>query len=235
MNVFELKLKLYLLRNIKQEEALSSIALFIDEVLYKDEDMKKLHKVNCFKNYVFCSFYPVAQKGIYIKDSVYTVIIRTIDYNLAVFFYTELMNHNNAYMKGLTCEIKKIEKRLIDRIYSITPIILKDERGYWKKHLTLDEFERRLKENLIKKYNTYIGNKIDEKFQLYDIITFLNKVPIKIPYKDISLLGDKIEIKVSDNTLAQELIHMSLGTGLCESNARGFGFVNYQWYKEEKA
>ena len=92
--------------------------------------------------------------------------------------------------------------------------------------MSFGNYERRLKENLIKKYNCLNKVKIDENFQLYSAIEFKNKLPIKISYKNISLLGDKFNIYISDNEQAQSLAYMCLGTGILEMNARGFGFVN---------
>lgn len=233
MDVYELKVKLFLLKDISIKDALNQIASFIDETLTKEERMLALHQKNCYKNYVFCSLYPTAPQDMYKKENVYSVVIRTIDLKLADYFCNKLPRHDNSTFKGLTCEIKIIPKRLIEKVYSLTPLLLKNGKdGYWKKHMSFEGFETRLKANLIKKYNDYTNGKVDEDFQLYTTITLLNKTPIKVPYKNIHLLGDKIELQVADNERAQKLIYMCLGTGILESNARGNGFVNYQWYKE---
>ena len=84
-------------------------------------------------------------------------------------------------------------------------------------------------ENLIKKYNYFMNSKINENFQLYDSISFKNNRPIPSNYKNVTLLGDKISLNISQEALAQEIAYMSLGTGVLEMNARGYGFVNYRW------
>jgi CRISPR-associated endoribonuclease Cas6 len=122
-----------------------------------------------------------------------------------------------------------LPKKHIEKLYSITPAIMKNEDGYWKNKIKLDEFERRLKENLIKKYNSSMNTKIDENFQLYTTIEFKNKKPISTNYKNIKLLGDKISLNIAENENAQKIAYMSLGTGVFEMNARGYGFVNYRW------
>lgn len=94
--------------------------------------------------------------------------------------------------------------------------------------MSLDEYERLLKENLIKKYNEFTNQKINEDFELYTYIKFINRKPIANLYKEkIKLLGDKISIKIADNNMAQELAYFALGTGLGTTNARGFGYCNY--------
>lgn len=229
MKVLEIKLKVYLLKEIPRDAAIESIAGFIDHSMLKNQRLSELHRKNCFKDYVFCSFYPLEQDGIYKRDRNYTVVIRTVDPALAKFLKEVAVNHYNHMMKGLTCEIKEVPKHYIKKVYSLTPLVMKDDRGYWRAHLTFEEFEDRLKINLIKKYNKLTESKIDENFPLYDKIILLNKAPIKIPYKKIHLLADKVELELSDHEMAQKLIYMSLGTGVGESNARGFGFLNYQW------
>lgn len=66
-------------------------------------------------------------------------------------------------------------------------------------------------------------------FNYIQLLSLKNKKPISTNYKNIKLLGDKISLNISDEFLAQELAYMSLGTGLSEMNARGYGFVNFRW------
>ena len=108
-------------------------------------------------------------------------------------------------------------------------MVLKAEDGYWRKQKNLDDFERLLFENGIKKYNQFTGEKADEDFELYTDIFFLNRKPISSRYKNIHLIGDKIELRISDNPQAQELAYFITAVGLGENCSRGFGFCNYKW------
>ena len=119
---------------------------------------------------------------------------------------------------------------MISEIYTLTPVIQKWEQGYWKVQASVEEYERRIFENAIKKYKQFIGNEeIDEKFQLYTGITFLNRKPVPVEYKGIRLLGDKLNLKITDNKQAQELAYFLTGVGIGEINSRGMGFCNYRW------
>ena len=120
-------------------------------------------------------------------------------------------------------------KKFIGEIYTLTPVIIKTDKGYWRDQISINEFERLLAENLIKKYNQYTGEKIDEDFQLYTGLTFMNRKPVKVEYKGIHLLGDKVNLKISDDVRAQELAYVLLGTGIGTMNARGYGYCNYRW------
>lgn len=229
MKVYQIRVKIYLLKNIKYNDIQTEISRYIDETMAKSEKFLALHRRNEFKNYCFDSFYPIEDDKVYKEGKMYTFTIRTTNDNLATFLTKEMANNFNDSIKGITTEAKIIPKKFIEKIYTLTPIIIKTDSGYWKGNLSLDDFERRIKENLIKKYNEINNTKIEEDFELYDSIEFKNKKPVSINYKNIKLLGDKIAINISSEPLAQELAYLSLGTGVGEINSRGFGYVNYRW------
>ena len=229
MKVKEIILKIYLLKDIHLDEVTKHINQLIDEVLAIDPLWKDFHNENKFKNYCFDSLYPLEQDKIYKKGNIYTIRIRTIDTNLANLLNDKLCNIHNEKIKCLVTDMKIIAKKPIEKIYSITPAILKDEKGYWKSNLSMNDFEKRLRSNLIKKYNNFNNTQIDKDFELYTSIEFKNKKPCKIKYKDITLLGDKISLEISSDSLAQEIAYMALGTGILEFNSRGGGFVNFRW------
>lgn len=229
MKVFEIRVKIYTLDDISVSRASIVIAHFIDSSLAKNEKLLDYHKNNQFKNYCFNSLYPLEKDMVYKKDRIYTFIVRTVDVDLARYFSEKLRNHCTNELKGLTVENRIIPRKTIDELYTLTPIIQKTDDGYWKNTMSVDEFEKRLFENAVKKYNEYANVKINEDFQFYTNIKFLNKNPISIQYKRIHLLGDKICIKIADNQQAQDLAYFIVGTGLCEMNSRGYGYCNYRW------
>lgn len=155
--------------------------------------------------------------------------IRTVDLELAKYFKLVYVDNHTKEIKGLVAEIKVLPKKLLETVYTLTPMIIKTEKGYWKEAINFTEFEQRLKVNLIKKWNAYHNEKIDENFDLYTMIELKNKKPIAMEYKNIKLLGDKVQIQVADNKRAQDLWYFALGVGLGEMNARGCGFLNYRW------
>lgn len=108
-------------------------------------------------------------------------------------------------------------------------IIKLQNRRYWKDEISFDEFEQKLKSNLIKKWNAFHEEKINEDFELYTAIELKNRKPIAMKYKNIKLLADKVQIQVADNEQAQKIWYFALGVGLGEMNARGCGFLNYRW------
>jgi len=232
LQVFELDLKLFLLKNIEHENVYAKISYFIDSALAKDYQLLNLHNSNMFKYYVFNTFYPIEKEQLYKKDNIYAIQIRTVNVNLAKYFNSVLKNHYTEDMKGLTIDIRSIPRKYIDYFYSLTPILLKNsDFGYWRDNLSVIDFERRIKENLIKKYNNVMNLKIEENFELFTSLEITNQKPIAFTYKSKKILGDKVKINISNNDKAQELAYMALGTGIGEMNARGAGYVNYKWVK----
>lgn len=229
MKVYEIKTKIFLMKDLPSDKAQCEICKIIDSTLAKNEKWLEFHKRNEFKNYCFDSLYPIPKDKIYKSNQIYTFTLRTINEKLASYFNQFLANEYNNTIKCLTSEIRIIPKKFIEKIYSITPVIIKENSGYWKQNLSLKDFERRLIENIIKKYNSINDTKIDEDFEFYTSLEFKNKKPCSFKYKDIKLLGDKISLNISDDKIAQELAYMVLGTGILELNGRGAGFTNYRW------
>ena len=195
MKVFEIKLKVYLLQDIMFENIQSEISSFIDGALGKNAELKKFHERNEFKNYCFDGLYPVEKNKVYSSSNIYTITLRTINKDLADFFVNKLVNGYSKTIKGLTCEIRIIPKKIIEKIYSITPAIMKDKNGYWKGNLSLQEYEKRIIENLIKK----IGK--DDIVASYgrqiarEEATILEKFAREFNYPDFDLLKSSSDIK----------------------------------------
>jgi len=234
ITVFELRLKVFLYKDIEWEECAYRISKVIDTVLVEDKQLQEFHEKNCFKNYVFGGLAPFEKDRVYKKDHIYHIQLRTVDRGLAEYFNKNLEHFYNDYMNILSVEIKVLSKKYIDRLYCLTPIILKDygaqgeKQGYWRSLFSIDFFERRIFENLIKKYNAFTGNKLSEDFELFTSIDLKNGKPIPFEYKGIKLLGDKADLTVNSNESAQNLAYFALGVGLGECNARGAGFINYK-------
>ncbi|MDO4296945.1 MAG: CRISPR-associated endoribonuclease Cas6 [Lachnospiraceae bacterium] len=229
MRVYQIRLKLYFLTSIPVGKVQEKLTAFIDKSLGRVDELLQMHEENRFKSYSYDLPYPLEQDKVYKEGKIYTVTIRTVDPKLAKHFREVCVNNYTWEMKGLTAEMRIIPERKIASIYTLTPVILKDYRGYWRENMSLEAFEERLKINLIKKWNALHGEKLQEDFELYTLLEFMNEDPIVMEYKKIRLLGDKIRLQIADNETAQKLAYLALGTGLLEMNSRGAGFVNYRW------
>lgn len=229
MQVFQIRIKLYFLQDIPAKQIQTKLTALIDKGICFEKELRQVHESNQYKNYCYDLPFPIEQDRLYKKGKIYTVTIRTIDSRLAKYFYEVCVNQFTEEIKALTSEIRILPRKMIQTLYTLTPVVVKDEKGYWRNHMNFAEYEKRLKSNLVKKWNRFENDKIKEDFQLYTLLEFLNDKPIGIEYKNICLLGDKLRLQVSDNEAAQNLAYMSLGTGILEMNSRGCGFVNYRW------
>ncbi|MEG0680122.1 MAG: CRISPR-associated endoribonuclease Cas6 [Eubacterium sp.] len=229
MQVYELGLKVYVLETINHKDIYQKCAALLDKALVVNDEMAEFHRNKGFKLFTFNSLYPIELSKLYQKGKIYTLIIRTVNEHLVSYFKKELTKSYTNELKALTVTVKKIQKKHLEKIYTLTPMIQKYERGYWRGQVTLDEFENRLKINLIKKYNFFTGMKVDENFDLFTFIRFDNEVPIVCHYKGKKLLGDKLTLMIADNDLAQEIAYIALGCGIGEMNPRGYGFCNYKY------
>ena len=229
MIVYEYICRIVFKNNLIYEAFSEKMANFIDSLISKDNELLNFHISNCYKNYVFDMAYKPEEDKIYKPEKIYTVRIRTIDERLANYFVKNIRFHKSEEICCVGGEIRVIPKKMLETVYTLTPALIKCKEGYWKENMALSEYENRLKINLIKKYNSFTGEKLNEDFQLYDLIEFKNKKPVKINYKGIVLLGDKLNFVASKNETAQKLWYMSLGTGILENNSRGCGFMNYRY------
>lgn len=229
IKVYELKIKLYILKDIPVDDMLSIESDYIDSALALSDEWLTYHENTGYKMYTYNGLYPLERSGIYKKDSIYTMTIRTVKYELASYMSKVLANHYTETLKGLIVEKRIISKRFIEEIYTLTPAIQKNDIGYWKDNYSVEQYEQRLFINAVKKYNAFTNSKLDEDFDLYTSIQFLNKKPVKFRYKGITLLGDKFDLKIADNKKAQELAYFLIGTGISEMNSRGAGYCNYKY------
>lgn len=229
MTVYNIRIKIYLIKDLPAEKVRGAVTEFLDSGLGADLKFAEFHKKNKYKYYSYDRLYPIEEDKVYKKDRIYTLTIRTLDINLAKYFAEYVVNTYTDKLKGLTAQVRIIPQKHIDVLYTLTPAILKCGSGYWKDEMTVEDYEERMKINLIKKWNEFHGEKIQEDFELFHGLEFLNKCPIADEYKGIKLLGDKIRVHVADNEMAQKLSYMALGSGLLEVNSRGYGFVNYRW------
>lgn len=229
--VFQIDTKIYLMKTIPLNEVYSEISSFVDTVLAKDDDMLELHLSTGYKNYVISGFSELETDKLYKEGKIYTFSIRTVGEELASFFNKKIGDGNTKSIKGLSATVKTIPKRAIKKIYSITPAIIKLENGgYWKGVIEPNQYEKRIIDNSIKKYQEIMETKIDNNYKFYDEIKFLNHRPIGSVYtkKGITLLGDKLELNIATDETAQNIAYMLLGTGILENNTRCFGYLNYK-------
>lgn len=238
MQIYEGILKLYLLKDIFNENYQEKIGAVIDKCLLANEEKKLFHEKRTLKGYVFNGFFDKKAKSKdfkYPAGSIYSVRVRSLDKELMDFFKTNLCNIRTNEMQALTFEYRTLPNTIVKTIYSVTPAVCKFEDGYWKKSHTIDEVLKRIEQNARKKLALQ-GEEVPEDIDFIINAKILNNYPIVREYnrkgskegenRKIKLLCDKFEFEISPNEDSQKLAKAIIGAGLLEMNARGFGYVN---------
>lgn len=234
MLVFELPLQICFLSAVPSEYVSAKIACLLDTSLREMRDFSEIRETgkrnkSRFRAYTFDQPYPLEAGHIYREEKIYTVRIRTVSPELAEFFSRRLPGCGSDCLQVLGGELRLIPRCFLERVHTLTPVVVKTPHGYWRNQMQVDEYEERLKSNLIQKYNSFCHRELSGNFPLFRRIEFINRTPVRVCQDNISLLGDKVRMTAAGNDLAQELLYMALGTGVGENNARGCGFLGYRF------
>lgn len=229
MKIWELRLKVYCKKDIDHISANETIQKLIDSTLSCNENFKKFHNENKFKLYCFDNLYPIQSDKIYKKDSIYQLRIRSVDTKLIQYLKLNIERCLDYDIRVVSCQLSIIPQRQIDKLYCITPTVIKTDKGYWRGNIGNKKYTELLKINAIKKLIQFTKSEIiSDEVELFSGIKFKSK-GISIRVKDITLVGDKIELNISNDEISQQLANLIIGAGLGEMNARGCGFVGYKW------
>ena len=222
MQYYNIKVAVLLKSDTKTFENYEKISKLISASMLKDQTLKQLHEENRYKNYVFCNLYPIEKDGVYKAGNIYTFQIRTIDFKLGLKIKQVLNNFQNEEFKVIVSDLESSTQRKISTLATLTPAIITSDKGDYLINNDMNWVKERILANAQKKYNQLYNEKIDMDF--IKSIKQTNNKPIKIPYKNINILGYKFEIEVKDDPISQNLAYLILSVGLLEKNAEGFGF-----------
>ena len=222
MQYYNIKVAVLLKNDTKTFENYEKISKLISASMLKDQTLKQLHEENRYKNYVFCNLYPIEKDGVYKAGNIYTFQIRTIDFKLGLKIKQVLNNFQNEEFKVIVSDLESSTQRKISTLATLTPAIITSDKGDYLINNDMQLVKERILANAQKKYNQLYNEKIDMDF--IKSIKQTNNKPIKIPYKNINILGYKFEIEVKDDPISQNLAYLILSVGLLEKNAEGFGF-----------
>ncbi|MDQ9891510.1 hypothetical protein RFZ55_03980, partial [Acinetobacter baumannii] len=73
----------------------------------------------------FNTLYPCKINKYYTKGNIYELKIRTVDYKLAKFLLENLPNTTTKELKGLEAKVRILEERPIEKLYALSPVIVK--------------------------------------------------------------------------------------------------------------
>jgi len=224
MQFYNLKILLTLKKELTYEKTYEKLSKLIASAMLRDEKLKEIHKKNEYKNYVFCNLYPTQKGKPYKIGKIYTFDIRFIDMQLAMKIKSILNIIENPYFKIIMSNLQTNRQRKITKLITLTPAIITTLKGDYKIGNDLNLVKERILSNTQKKYYQIYKTKVNIDF--IKEINQTNQKPIKIPYKNMYMLGNKFEIKVKQDTMSQNLAYLAFSIGLLEKNALGMGFCN---------
>ena len=184
ITVFEIRLKVFLLKDIPLSKMLTAEAYFIDSVLTKDQEWLTYHETNQYKLYCMNGLFPLERDGIYKKEQIYTITIRTVEAELARYFAKELSNiAKENHIKIGSCAEKIdldeygiihnscIDKELIEKIIGCKLKINKDKNQRIEcgcvESVEVGTYNT-CKNGCVYCYANYSAKSVESNFQKYD-------------------------------------------------------------------
>lgn len=230
MNFYELRITVRLLEDISYINVPYRIGVFINNSMLKSTILKEVHEKRFYK-YVYDTLYPIERDRIYKKNKIYSIRLRGVNIQLLNKMAMAIYNHSYAGMKAIDAELNSVEVNKINKIYTLKPVIVTiDNKPWLGQNSNIDILAKQLNSNVEKKLNQIYG---DDKYKntptFIESIEIKNKLPIKYLYKSISLLGNKMEIKIKQDDCSQMkgLITLALGLGE-KGSSLGAGFCDYK-------
>ncbi len=231
MKIFELKIAIKLKTDLMLKEYINFISKNINYIFYNSILLRALHEKRGFKPFVVGSMYPIDLqfKG-YKKGQIYILSIRSIEKVIIDEFQKASRKAFNLDFDIHAFNTKEIRLGYIDKVYTITPTVLTitdDEQKlrYWTKDDDLLLLQRRIKDNLEKKYIEFFKKSIKAPDDMINFFSIENQKPIVYNYKGGKIFANKLKIGFNSDEVSQKLAKLSFGVGILEKNSLGFGMV----------
>mgnify|MGYP001080052351 CR=1 FL=1 len=105
MKVIQIRIKILLKENIHVSDIQPKVCGLIDYSFSKRQELLDMHNENKYKFYCFDFPYPAEKDQIYKKGKIYTLTIRTVDFELAEFFSNSLLDVQTRFIKALSSKM----------------------------------------------------------------------------------------------------------------------------------
>lgn len=226
----QVKITAFLKKDIKFTQCGEIIGKVVSKAMLLDEELKLMHQKREYK-YVYNNLYPIERTGIYEEGRVYIFNIRSFNKKFISKIKKLLTKVDSEFMKILAVEENSVKQKHITELYTMTPVIVTVNNKPW----LLDDgdlmlLQKRLQDNLEKKYKEIFGQTLNIKENFIQGIEILNKKPMVFEYKGIKLLGNKVKIAVNEDEQSQKLAFIATGMGLGEKGSSlgaGYCYAHY--------
>ena len=230
MEFYELKIRVRLSKDVSFIDAPYNIGVFINNSMLNNLILKKIHEEKKYK-YVYDTFYPLEKDGVYKNNKIYSFRLRSVNIQFLNKMALAIYNHEYFGIKAIDVDLRVNSIQNIDKLFAIKPVIVTINNKPWlKNNNSIELLRKRLNENLCKKIKQYRKEKfVEDNNDFIESLEIINRKPFKYKYKNIVLLGNKLNIKVKDDEESQEKALMAIALGLGEKGSSlGAGFCNYK-------
>jgi len=227
MEFYELTATTLLQEDIIFTESNEKIGNLINAAMHLDAELAEKHRQKGYKNYVFCSLYPIEEDKLYKAGRIYIFRIRSLERNFTIRMKQLLSKVKNSSFKVLASEAKTFKQRHISELYTITPAVATVDNRNW---VAGDDFlllQERIQMNLEKKYKAFFQEELQPTQSFIQHIELVNQKPMGIKYKNTSFIGNKFRLRINEDPISQGLAFVALAAGILEKNSSaGCGFCS---------
>jgi len=201
--------------------------------LLNNTPFENYHNMKGFKFFSFSNIFPVSNLK---KGESKSIIISSPKQGFISILSKELKNKDYFYLGKYKMEIEQIkvfQPKFNRRFITSTPIVLFENNvnnHYYSLKNSNDFlfFLERVKDNALKKYNSYYGENYQFDGNIFDRFEYNREVAIRVKKEDkmfiiIGTLWKNLEKFNMDNKKFYKFI---MDCGLGEKNSLGFGMVN---------
>ena len=201
--------------------------------LLNNTPFENYHNMKGFKYFCFSNIFPVSNLK---KGESKSIIISSPKQGFITTLSKELKNKDYFYLGKYKMEIEQIkvfQPKFNRRFITSTPIVLFENNvnnHYYslKNSNDFSFFLERVKDNALKKYNSYYGENYHFDGNIFDRFEYNREVAIRVKKEDkmfiiIGTLWKNLEKFNMDN---KKFYNFIMDCGLGEKNSLGFGMVN---------
>lgn len=197
-----------------------------------DTPFKDYHNVQGFKFFNFSNIFPITD---FTTDCEKTIIISSPNNAFIKLLNYQLKNKRRFYLNKYPFDIVKIKMfklKANNKIISATPIVLFEDninnKYFSFRKNGFDFFFERLKDNALKKYNSFYKDTFSLEDSLFDSFKFNKEVSIRMNMKKNSfiIIGSLWSFDKYIDTPNRKFYNFLFDCGYGEKNSLGMGFVN---------
>jgi len=216
----------------------------ISSVLYKILSTTELQNIHdsSYTQFSFSPFYPFIQDGRFYKNEIYSIEIRSPNFDLIDTLHRELqkrefieLDYNRLYLDKTIFQQPKLN---ILKVKSISPVVIsvsdkmaekyriekRSKTLYWLPKMNFQLFIDSLNRNMVRKWNRWNEKQYDENLQIIGSFKLLKNFPIMVDYKKGRIAGTLWEFELIQEF--PDIIKFNYLSGFGEKSGSGFGFVN---------